>query len=88
MKEEKISGKMAFKPEEVADGKMDRFIKVLIENNCEIRLWTDRYCYVVEYLEDVETADGRHFEAVDEEEVVVDGKYVNWEQYDADGKNK
>lgn len=88
MADGKISGRMAFRPEEVADGKLERFVKVLMENSCEIRMWTDGYCYIVEYIEDVEVADGRHFEAVDEEEVVVDGKYVDWERYDADGENE
>lgn len=63
--EKKIDGKMAFRPEEIADGKMERFIKVLVENNAEIRLWTDGYVYVVEYIEDISVADGNHFEAID-----------------------
>ena len=82
---EKFSGKMSFKPEEVADGKLEKFVKVLIENNCEIRLWTDGFCYVVEYIEDIYVTDGLHFEAVYYNEQVVNEKYIDFEKMEADG---
>lgn len=58
-------GRLGFTRQEVADGKMDRFIAVLRENNCEMRLWTDGYCWVVEYLTREQWVDGIRFHLVD-----------------------
>lgn len=82
-----ISGKMSFKPEEIADGKLIEFINFLIKMNSEIRLWTDGYCYIVEYIEDVNKADGIEFRAVNYDEVVVNENCVDWERVDADGRS-
>lgn len=86
--EKRLDGRLSFTPEEVADGKLTRFVNCLLENNCELHIWTDGYAIIVEYLDELSSADGNHFQVVDEKEVVVDGKYVNWEYYDADGKNE
>lgn len=82
----RIDGKMAFTPEEVADGKLTKFIEVLRECDAEIHIWTDGYCWIVEYLEDSTTADGINFHPVDyNEDCIVKSKYVNWELMEADG---
>lgn len=63
--EKNLDGKMSFKPEEVADGKLQRFIQSLMEMNSEIHLWTDGYAWVVEYIQDINIADGIQFVAID-----------------------
>lgn len=68
-RDELLSGKMSFKPEEVKKGNMDRFIQVLMENNAEMHIWTDGYCWIVEYIEDV-YADECAFYPVDCDEVI------------------
>lgn len=84
--EERVDGKLSFTPEEVADGKLTRFIECLRENDCEIHIWTDGYAWVVEYIDDLNSRDGINFQAIDaEEDCVVDGKFVDWEAMDADG---
>lgn len=66
----KPDGRMSFTPEEVADGRLERFVKVLIENQCQMRLWTDGYCYVVEYVEDIAVADGTYFTLIDNDHYI------------------
>lgn len=63
--EKNLDGKMSFKPEEVADGKLQRFIQSLMEMGSDIHLWTDGYVWVVEYIQDISTADGIQFVAID-----------------------
>ena len=63
---ENVCGSMEFTPTEIENDKMTEFINYLISMNCEIRLWTDGYCYVVEYLQPHRTEDGWHFRAVNE----------------------
>lgn len=83
----RLDGKMAFTPEEVLDGKLIKFVEILRLCDAEIHIWSDGYCWIVEYLEDSTAADGINFHPVDyNEDCVVDGKYVNWEQMEADGK--
>ncbi len=66
----KPDGRMSFTPEEVADGRLERFVKVLIENQCQMRLWTDGYCYVVEYIEDITVSDGTFFTLIDNDHYI------------------
>lgn len=63
--EKNLDGKMSFKPEEVADGKLQRFVQSLMEMNSEIHVWTDGYAWIVEYVQDINTADGIQFVAID-----------------------
>lgn len=63
--EKRLDGTMGFTPEDVADGKLTRFIECLRENNCQMRIWTDGYCWVVDYLRDTTVADGINFLPVD-----------------------
>ena len=85
-REKHLDGTMGFSQEEVADGKFGRFIASLMEMGCEVHIWTDGCTWVVEYLRDTTTADGISFYPMDtNEEVCVDGKYVDWEQLEADG---
>ena len=67
--QEKITGKLAFRPEEVADGKLTRFVNILMETDAEIRLWTDGFCWIVEYIENIDAENGTHFIAADGDEV-------------------
>lgn len=84
--DKRIDGKMAFTPREIADGKLIKFIEVLRECDAEIHIWTDGYCWVVEYLEDSTARDGINFHPVDaDEDCIVDGKYVDWNAMEADG---
>ena len=75
--EKNLDGKMSFKPEEVADGKMSRFIASLVEMGSEIHLWTDGYAYIVEYVQDISVADGIQFVAIDTNS--------QWVETEADG---
>lgn len=63
--EQNLDGNMSFTPEEVADGKLQRFLQSLMEMGSEIHLWTDGYCWVVEYVQDIHAADGIQFVAID-----------------------
>lgn len=56
-----VCGEMDFTPDDIKAGKHIEFIKFLMKQNCEIRLWTDGYCYVVEYLQQCRTDSGDHF---------------------------
>ena len=62
---ENVSGKMDFTPEEIADGKLTTFVNFLMSMGCEIRLATDGYCYVVEYLDSTKKEEGVEFSIVD-----------------------
>jgi len=84
--DKRLDGQLAFTPDKVADGKLIKFIEVLRENGCEMRIWTDGYCWIVDYLCDATTRDGTNFQAINyDEDCVVDGKYVDWEAMNADG---
>ena len=61
MYSENVCGKMDFTPEEVEEGKLCEFVKYLISMHCEIRLWTDDYCYIVEYIQRHRKEDGYEF---------------------------
>ena len=63
--ERNLDGKMSFTPEEVADGKMSRFIASLVEMGSEIHIRTGGYVCVVEYIQDTNAADGIQFVAID-----------------------
>ena len=76
----KPDGRMSFTPEEVADGRLERFVKVLIENQCQMRLWTDGYCYVVEYVEDITVSDGTYFTLIDSDHYI--GSFDDEEEED------
>ena len=63
-----LDGSMAFTPEDVKAGRMTRFMKCLMEMDCEFVVCTDGYCWIVEYLDSVKAQDGVRFYAINREE--------------------
>lgn len=60
---------MAFDLQDIKAGKFMRFIKVLLENLSEFRVFSDGTTWVVEYIEDVDTSFGKHFVIKDTSEL-------------------
>lgn len=56
-----VDGKFDFTKKDIEDGKLAEFVSFLIGMRCEMRLWTDGMCYVVEYLQDFRKDDGTEF---------------------------
>lgn len=67
-----IDGSMAFAPEEVEKGQMDMFVKVLRDLGCEMRIWTDGYCWVVDYLQAWRREEGYEFITREEMDEALD----------------
>lgn len=63
-----LDGTMAFAPEDVKEGRMARFIDCLLEMDCAFNVYTDGYCWVVEYLDFTKCKDGIHFYALNPED--------------------
>jgi len=75
--EKNLDGKMSFTPEEVEDGKLQRFVKSLMEMNSAIHLWTDGYVWVVEYIQDINVESGIQFVAIDTDSQSVETETEN-----------
>ena len=71
---ENVSGKMDFTPKEMDEGRLTTFVNFLISMGCEIRLATDGYCYIVEYLEPTKKEYGVEFSIVDYSQSDLIGK--------------
>lgn len=66
------SGVMTFDLQGIKAGRFMRFIKVLIENLSEFRVFSDGTTWVVEYIEDVDASFGKHFVIEDTPEISND----------------
>lgn len=79
---EYICGSMSFTPEDRDAGLHIEFINLLIKMGYQFRAWTDGYCYVIDYITDIDINDGIAFEAVGSDQVVVDEptymEFLNW----------
>lgn len=67
-----IDGSMEFIPDEVKAGQMDKFISVLRELGCEMRIWTDGYCWIVDYLQAWRKEEGYEFITKEEMDEALD----------------
>lgn len=67
-----IDGSLAFVSKEVENGQMDKFISVLRDLGCEMRIWTDGYCWVVDYLEAWRREEGYEFITKEEMDEALD----------------
>lgn len=77
-----IRGSVSFTPEERDVGLHIEFINFLIKMGYQFRAWTDGYCYVIDYITDIDVKDGTSFEAVGYDQQIVDEatyiEFLNW----------
>ena len=79
--EKRLDGKLGFSKEEIAEGKLHKFIDILMEMDCEIHIWTDSCTWTVEYLRDTTSNEGINFQVIDyDQDCIVDSQYINWEE--------
>lgn len=79
---ENIRGSVAFTPEDRDAGLHIEFINFLIKMGYQFRAWTDGYCYVIDYITDIDVEDGTSFEILGSDQVVVDEptymEFLHW----------
>lgn len=61
MYNDSVDGKLEFLPEEIEKGKLNEALNLLMSLNCEIRLFTDSCCWILEYIQNYRAEDGTHF---------------------------
>ena len=61
----KPNGSMEFTPDEVEAGYLDKFIHLLMDMKNEFRVWTDGYCWIVDYISDITVECGIRYELTD-----------------------
>lgn len=79
-------GSLGFTPEQVADGKHLAFVKMLLELGCEVRIGSDGYCTIIEYISNCSSEESG-FCLISCDQVAVDGRFVNWDAFEADGND-
>lgn len=77
-----IRGSMSFTPEDRDAGLHIEFINLLIKMGYQFCAWTDGYCYVIDYITDIDAKDGIAFEAIGYDQMVVNEpaymEFLNW----------
>lgn len=63
-RKEYIDGSVAFTPEEVEAKEHIELLNFLVKRGAEIRIWTDGYCTIVEWIDRVMTEEGYVFAPV------------------------
>lgn len=75
-----INGSIAFTPEDVQSNKHKVFIDFLISMNMEFRVWTDGYCWIIDYLSAIASKeDNVHFMTNAEAEDWIEEVQKNYE---------
>lgn len=88
LEKEYIRGSMSFTPEDRDAGLHIEFINLLIKMGYQFRAWTDGYCYVIDYITDIDVEDGAAFEVIGYDQMVVSEpaymEFLNWKDSQKD----